>query len=665
MNWTDLELTVGVGKNQFSMKKGSFQYKKKYAWKAKTRCFDKNDMGTQGEQIFQEEKYKSSYWMEWEEKERGIDLSLVPDQRAKELGVNRFWLRFRIGEGEHFYGCGETHSEFDLKGENVRIWVAEHQNSSRISKKVWKESLFGKHPEKKLPFHQYESYYAQPTFVSSKKYFLHLDTNQYCEFDFREDGYLTIYCQEAAKIHIETASSFEELSFRLSNYLGRQGYLPDWVYDGAILASQDWKKEGENLLEAFDGCNRIEKKIESLEKRGAKVSGVWSQDWCGCRCTTFGYQVMWNWEYSREKYPNLPEKIAKWKKRGIHFLGYITPFLALEKGLYQEAHAKGYCVKNEKGEDYLVTITTFPAAMVDFTNPEAYAWYKELIKKNLIGIGMSGWMADFGEYLPQDAVLQKGSAEEFHNQWPAIWAKLNREAIEEAGKEKEVFFFTRAGHTNTVRYSNMMWTGDQHVDWSIDDGLPSVLPASLSLSMSGFGLSHSDVGGYTTIGQMRRSKELLMRWEELNLFSPLFRFHEGNRPGENVQFDEDEELLDHLANLLAMRKKLVPYLKNLVAENAKRGIPIMRPIFYHYEEDWAYLEKTAFLLGRDLYVAPVLEEGKRSRTVHLPKDQWIHLFTKEEYEGGVYEIGAELGKPAAFVRKESFYREDLLKIGEE
>lgn len=185
--------------------------------------------------------------------------------------------------------------------------------------------------------------------------------------------------------------------------------------------------------------------------------------------------------------------------------GYINPFLAIEKSIYKEASEKGYCVKDKEGKDYLVTITTFPAAMIDFTNPEAYEWYKKLIKENMIGLGMNGWMADFGEYLPIDSVLHSGENPEIiHNQWPAIWAKLNREAIEECGKSDEVF-----------------------------------------------------------------------------------------------------------------------------------------------------LEKTEYLLGRDVIVCPIYKEHTTSRKVYLPKDNWVHIFTGKEYAGGMHTIEAPIGQPPVFVRKDS------------
>ena len=116
--------------------------------------------------------------------------------------------------------------------------------------------------------------------------------------------------------------------------------------------------------------------------------------------------------------------------------------------------------------------------MLDLTNPEAVRYIKDtLIKKNMLDLGVSGWMADFGEYLPVDCVLFSGEDPYYvHNEWPAMWARLNMEAVREAGKENEVFFFTRAGYTGTPASSPMMWTGDHHVDWSEDDGIGAVIP---------------------------------------------------------------------------------------------------------------------------------------------------------------------------------------------
>lgn len=648
-----MEVSIGSGENQFSMSRGSFKYKQKISGKRKLTL--QNQEKTEEGYLLTYVDPKGSSAKEQVHQfavtQQGsqIRLAYVGEEKP---GVNRYWLTFVTNRKEHIYGCGETYSELDLKGQNVRIWVAEHQNTGRISKKIIKEKLLGKHPDKKLSFDKYESYYAQPTFVSSDKYYVHCDINAYSEFDFTDAGKITLYFQEPPVIITDSGQDFAEVSRKLTGLLGRQKALPDWLYDGVILGIQE-------------GTDVVDAKIKKAKEAGVPVVGVWCQDWSGCRRTGFGYQVMWNWEWDQELYPGLDKKIAEWKEEGVRFLGYINPFIAIEKDLYAYASEHGYCVQDREGKDYLVTITTFPAAMVDFTNPEAYEWYKGLIKENMIGLGMGGWMADFGEYLPIDAVLYSGEDPAIiHNQWPAIWAKMNQEAVAECGKEGQVFFFTRAGHTGTIAHSHMMWTGDQHVDWSIDDGLPAVIPATLSLAMSGYGIAHSDVGGYTTIMHMRRSKELLLRWEEMNVFSPLFRTHEGNQPVNNVQFDDDEELLAQLAKCGRMHVALKDYLKGLVAEEISDGTPVMRPLFYHYDEAEAYTEKTEYLLGRDLLVAPVYEEGAKSRTIYLPSDGWVNIFDGKEYAGGHMIVEAPIGKPPVFVRKDSKDYEALMQVAQ-
>lgn len=676
-NLQKIHLRIGFGENHFTMERGSFSYDESFIYQKDLDLVqvlpDTPDSGekTEVEQnagwtlVYEDPEAPVEYLLRLTEENGNEVLTYLgargkkgSDILVKPLLPNRFFITIPSDASEHFYGCGETYSEWDLKGQKVRIFTAEHQNSKRIAEKVEKIRKIREGSERgaeegvkegsavsgyggnafKLPFDQYESYYVQPTVVSSEKYFLHCDTDRFMQFDFTKEDSTTLYLQQEPRIILGSAPSFPELSRKLRDLIGGQRRLPDWVFDGVIAATQR-------------GCDEVDKKIRHLKEAGVSVCGIWCQDWCGCRNNTFGYQVMWNWSYDKDLYPDLPERIKGWKEEGVRFLGYINPFIALERDLYQVAHDKGYLVKNEQGEDYLVTITVFPAAMIDFTNPEAYDWYKQLIKENMIGIGLSGWMADFGEYLPTDAVLYNGEpAENWHNRWPAIWAKLNREAIEESGMEEEIFFFMRAGFTGSVKDSLMMWTGDQHVDWSMDDGIGSVIPATLSLAMSGFGMAHSDAGGYTTNDYMKRSDELLMRWEEMNVFSPVMRFHEGNQPWNNVQFDDSSALLEHLKGCADLHVKLKPYLKKCMEELVTDALPVQRPLFYHYEEEEAYTVTDEYLLGRDMLIAPVIEEGKTSREVYLPEDEWQDYWNGETYKGGHYLIEAPLGRIPVFVR---------------
>lgn len=511
---------------------------------------------------------------------------------------NRLWLRLAAKPEDHIYGCGEQFSYFDLRGKPFPLWTSEQGvGRNKQSHVTWladcKENAGGDY---------YWTFFPQPTFVSTQKYYCHVDNSGYMNFDFSAPHYHELaFWENHATLRFECAPTYIELLEKLTALLGRQPELPDWVYDGVTLGIQG-------------GTEVCQQKLDVMRRGGVKVNGIWAQDWSGIRMTSFGKRVMWNWKWNRDLYPQLDTRIQHWKREGVQFLAYINPYVASDRDLCEEAASRGYLTQDAAGKDYHVEFGEFYAGVVDLTNPEAYAWYKEVIKKQLIELGCGGWMADFGEYLPTDTHLyNEVSAEIMHNAWPALWAKCNYEALEETGKLGEVLFFMRAGYTGSQKYSTMMWAGDQNVDWSLDDGLASVIPAALSLAMSGHGLHHSDIGGYTTLFEMKRSKELLLRWCDFSAFTPMMRTHEGNRPGDNWQFDGDAETIAHFARMTTIFTTLKPYIKQAVAQNARTGLPVMRPLFLHYEDEpRAYTLKYQYLFGRDLLVAPVYEEGPRT-----------------------------------------------------
>ncbi len=624
----DCPASVGNGINTYKMDRGSFKIKEKSLGSEKLIIKEISSGENEAKLTFGTGEAVLTL--------SGSRLSVHLDGLGN---FNRLIVTLPALPGEHVYGTGETFSEFDLRGLKTNNWVAEHENARCISKKVFKTSIGIKDGTKKEKYPNYETYYAQPTFISSRKYWFHSDTTARSEFDFTHADRHILKFDSVADFHIGFGGDFEEVLTGLTALIGRQPPLPEWVYGGVILGIQG-------------GTEIMESKIRRCLDCGTKVAAAWIQDWEGRRVTAFGKQLQWNWEWDRELYPGLDSSIARLREENIRVMGYCNTFLAIEKPLYQIAKEKGYCVKNASGGDYMVTITTFPAAIVDLTNPEACAWLKGIIKRNMIDFGLAGWMADFGEYLPTDAVLYSGeSAELAHNTWPARWAKLNREALEEAGVLDEITFFTRAGYTGTTKYSTLMWNGDNHVDFSIDYGMPSVIPAMLSLTCSGFGLSHSDTGGYTTFKKLRRSEELYMRWCEMNAFTPLMRSHEGNNPDINAQFDASETVLRHQARMSKIHVALAPYIRKAVEYNAATGVGAVRPLFFYYDESRAYTESYEYLLGRDILVAPVIRPHADTRKVYLPDDEWVRFGTGETYTGGEYTVKAPLGQIPVFYRK--------------
>lgn len=566
--------------------------------------------------------------------------------------INRFWFRMPADKAEHCWGCGEQMSYFDLRGRHFPLWTSEPGvGRDKTTYVTWRSDV----ENGGAGGDYYNTNFPQPTYVSSKKYFLHVDTTAYADFDFRNDDFHELQIWEVpASIRIDAADSFLELFEKESAFFGRQPELPDWVNNGIIIGVQGGNERSFGLLD---------KTIDE----GIKVSGIWCQDWCGKRVTSFGKRLQWDWRFHQEMYPGLPEKIAELHAKGIKFLGYVNPYLVNDGLLYKEGLEKGVFAKKSDGSEYLVDFGEFYCGVIDLTNPVAYNWFKdEVIKKYTIDIGIDGWMADFGEYLPtDDIVLHNGkSAMMEHNHWPALWAKCNYDAVTESGKLGEIVYFMRAGATGSQKYCTLLWAGDQCVDFSIHDGLGTTICAALSSGMSGCGYNHSDIGGYTSLFGNVRTKECFLRWAEMAAFTPVMRTHEGNRPDECFQYYDDEDCMKRLKRIVDVFTELTPYRKTLVAENAAKGVPVQRALFVHNEDDErCYSEQYEYLLGPDMLVAPVYLADQTEREVYLPEGEWVHLWTGKEYGKGTVTVPAELGDTPVFYKKNSEFAGLFEEIG--
>ena len=557
--------------------------------------------------------------------------------------INRFWLRIRAEADECCWGCGEQMSYFNLRGRHFPIWTSEPGVGRDKSTYVtWRSDV-----ENRAGGDYYNTNFPQPTFVSSRHYYCHADSTAYADFDFRNPDFHELQFWEVpAAIRIETADSYTELLKKETAYFGRQPMLPEWIFNGLILGLQG-------------GAERTSALLEKTRFHRIPVAAVWCQDWCGKRVTSFGKRLQWDWHYNPEMYPELPVLITKLHEQGIRFMGYINPYLVKDGVLFKEGQERDVFAKRRDGSIYLVDFGEFDCGVVDLTKPDAYEWFKDrVIRSCSLDIGIDGWIADFGEYLPtDDIVLHSGNSPMLeHNHWPALWAKCNYDAVREAGKLGDAVFFMRAGATGSQKYCTLLWAGDQSVDFSRHDGLCTTICAALSAGMSGCGLTHSDIGGYTSLFGNIRTKELFLRWAEMSAFTPVMRTHEGNRPEENFQYYEDDDCMNQLARIVQIHCQLAPLLKALVAENTATGLPVQRPLFLHNEGDpRCQTEQFEYLLGSDVLVAPVWQADRAEWDVYLPTGEWVHLWSGDVYSPGEHRVPAPLGFPPVFYKKESVY----------
>ena len=588
--------------------------------------------------------------VEWERDDEAVTL-LFEGQPAARLtfggsaievtalrpGHDRIHLRFHAEPEEAVWGGGEQMSYLALNGRAFPMWTSEpgvgRDKSTALTQAMDASGMAGGD--------YWNTNYPQPTFLTSRWIAVHLDASCYSVLDFTDPAFHRVEVwASTAQFELFAGDGPIDLVGQLSARFGRQPPLPDWIIGGAVVGLKDG-------LRSFE---RLEKFIEA----GTAVSGLWCEDWAGVRETSFGRRLFWDWRRSEQRFADLPGRIAALAARGIRFLAYANPYLANDGILYEAALEGGhFALRLDSDDPYLVDFGEFEAGVLDFTRPETRDWFAEqVLGREMLDIGIAGWMADFGEYLPTDVRLADGSDPmEAHNRWPVLWGEVNAQALASRGKTGDAVFFMRAGFSGVQAHCPLLWAGDQSVDFTRHDGIGTVITAALSSGLVGNAYSHSDCGGYTSLLGNVRSEELMLRWCELAAFAPVMRSHEGNRPGDNLQYDSTPELLACFARWSRVHAALAPYVRHLCDEAQAQGLPAQRPLFLHYPDDPAlWTVQDQFLYGADMVVAPVIEQGAISRQVVLPGDMpWRHLWSGKVFQPGTHTVAAPIGEPPVFV----------------
>ncbi len=538
-------------------------------------------------------------------------------------------LRFALWPGDRFWGFGEQYNFIDLRGHVVPIWVQE-QGLGRSASPV-------------LPFQGSltNTYFPMPwTFDPRKGKGLLLENTEYGVFDLgatdARSWSLDVWNGRRASMVVMPGPKPADLVRQLTDTVGRpETSPPDWAFDGAWIAAQG-------------GTDAVRDRVENALEAGVPISAVWVQDWVGLR--DFGLEnfgVKYRWVHDEELYPHLDDLIADLAAQGIRFLGYFNPFVVPDYDHWADGVENGYVVRDDAGLPIVFLISTFFGGLLDVTNDDAIAWFQGYAR-DALELGMKGWMADFGEWLPFFSRLANGQSSAEHNLYPTRWHAANRDLLE-AAHDDDFVLLTRSGFTGEQRVAQVVWAGDQETDWSETDGLPTVIAAGLSLGFAGIPYFTHDIGGFSG---GPREKELMLRWIELGAFTPVMRTHDGLKKLDNHHFDSDAETLTHFARFAKIHAALGSYWKTLADEATESGLPMVRhTALVDPEWDAAYDAHHQWMLGDDLLIAPVVAKGALSVTASLPDGEWEHLFTGETFDGRqIVSVDAPIGEPAVFVR---------------
>lgn len=353
-----------------------------------------------------------------------------------------------------------------------------------------------------------------------------------------------------------------------------------------------------------------------------------------------GKRQVFTW--NRAKIPDPAAITGAFHAAGMHVLANIKPHLLRSNPAYDEVAGRGGFVRAAEADapevvDYWSggIAETDPASYIDFSSTAGFDWWRGRVREALLDYGIDAPWNDNNEFeLRDDAARCAGFGEPLpvglaRPTLTLLMGLASYEAVREAHPERRPFVLTRAASPGMQRYAQT-WSGDNHTSWHT---LRYNIPMGLGLSLSGMPNTGHDVGGFA--GQPPEP-ELFLRWVQNGIFHPRFTIHSLGLGGQVTEPWMYPEVLPLVREAIRFRYRLLPYLYTLLAEAARTGAPIVRPLVYHYAHDLhCQTESFDFMLGPNLLVASVLEPGAQTRAVYLPAGtDWCDFYTGRWYAGG-------------------------------
>jgi alpha-D-xyloside xylohydrolase len=392
----------------------------------------------------------------------------------------------------------------------------------------------------------------------------------------------------------------------------------------------------------------------------------------------FHWHMMGDWAMDPRDWPDPAGMMKELKEMGVELMVSIWPTVNPSNPVFGEMVERGLLAQTVHGvHAHMAIADTNPegVSMVSFydaTNPEAREFLWQRVKKNYLDCGVRVfWLdADEPELMPMHAEnirFALGTGLEVMNIYPLLHQKGFYDGMQAAGQE-EIINLSRSAWAGTQRYGAAVWSGDIRSRFEV---LRAQIPAGLNIAMSGIPWWTTDIGGFMD-GDIHTDyfKELIVRWFQYGTFCPLFRLHGVRQPlnglygaqssgADNEVWSFGERNYEIIRNLLFLREKLKPYLRELNRAAHEHGTPPMRPLYYDFPTDPAAVNLAdQFMLGPDLLVAPVTEQGAISRDVYLPTGTtWVEAWSGQEFQGGqLLKANAPLERIPVYWRKESKYQ---------
>ena len=403
----------------------------------------------------------------------------------------------------------------------------------------------------------------------------------------------------------------------------------------------------------------------------------------------FAWTKQGEWQFDSKEWPDPEGLVRELDEMGVKTIVSIWPTVGANSKYHTEMREKGYLLGTERGVPAVIQFPDKEPLGVHFLtyydafNPDARDFHWDKSKRNYLERGIRNFWLDACEPEMRPAHAENirthlGNGAEMLSAYPLLHAQRYAEGLKEAGAEDAVLL-CRSTWAGGQRFPIVLWSGDVRSTWH---DYRCQIAAALHAAMSGIGWWTSDIGGfYEGHADDPGFRELLVRWFEFGVFSPVCRLHGVRVPdgvpfsapdgevdygrelfsvftgsgGDNEVWSYGPDLEEILRDLLRLRERLRHYLGAAMGEYAKTGVPPMRPLPFAFPNDTELCrDQGAYMFGPDLLVAPVLEPSTDKRQIRLPSGaDWVHVWTGETYGSGqIVTVCAPMGKPAVFCAKD-------------
>mgnify|MGYP000232224519 CR=1 FL=1 len=477
------------------------------------------------------------------------------------------------------------------------------------------------------------------------------------------------------ELYIITGDDLNAISRQFRQLIGRSYIPPKWAF--GLAQSRFGYKTAEDVREVARQYKENDLPLDMI-------------------CMDIDYmQDYADFTVNKQRFPDLAALSAELKAQGIRLVPIIDAGVRIdpENPVCAEGLANGYFCTKADGTPFIAAVWPGKAYFADFLRPEVREWFGHKYKA-LTDCGIEGFWNDMNEpaiFYSREGLAERldhppvphedGTIDHFgqaigwlnlsnapedyarfyhkvdgkmvrhdqvHNLYGYNMTRAASEGLASIAPGKRFLLFSRSSCIGMHRYGGV-WTGDNHSWWSHLLLNLKMLP---SLNMCGFLYVGADLGGFNA----DTSRDLLLRWLALGVFTPLMRNHSGSdtRRQEFYQFEGPEDF----RSVIETRYRLIPYLYSEYMKAALNGDMLFKPLAFVYPEDEIALQtEDQLMLGNEVMIAPVYTQNATGRMVYLPEEMLFVKFgpegriTQEVLPAGTHFVKVALNEVPLFIRK--------------